>query len=101
MSVKIFHFTGEVHRYEDGKLVESLKHSPFLSSVSPGLVLYEEYEKMRQERDQLARWFDKHAWHHHSCSQKPCTCGYSDVEKSLLSLTPVDDIVCLGCGRPK
>jgi hypothetical protein len=46
---RIFFFSGNISRYEDGVFQESISHSPFLSSSSPPIVLYEDFQKLEAE----------------------------------------------------
>jgi hypothetical protein len=38
-----WHWSGSLCLYKDGKLVDEMKHSPYLSSPSPAVVLYADH----------------------------------------------------------
>jgi hypothetical protein len=44
VSVKLWTWTGQLCRWNDGLLIEKMEHSPYLSSPSPVVVLYSDHE---------------------------------------------------------
>lgn len=46
-----WYWSGDLCRYRDGVIIERMSHSAYLSSPSPAVVLAEDYERMKADRD--------------------------------------------------
>lgn len=44
---KLFFFSGKLLRYTNGVLQETIEHSPYLSTSSPPVILYDDYDALR------------------------------------------------------